>query len=106
MKSKDIKIEYFRSTGPGGQRKNKKETAVRVTHIPTGIRAIATESRYQARNREIALRRLEERIARAKRKRKKRIPTKVPQEVKERMIREKKHRSEKKRLRRNPPLDY
>jgi len=106
MKWKDVKIEYFRSRGPGGQRKDKKETAVRVTHIPTGIRAIATESRYQARNREIALRRLEERIAKAKLKKKKRIPTKVPKGVKERMLREKKHRSEKKRFRKKPPIDY
>ena len=96
---RDIRIEYYRSRGPGGQRKNKKETAVRIRHIPTGITAIATESRSQARNRQIALKRLNERLERLKRKKKRRIPTKISISAKERILKEKRLRSEKKKLR-------
>ncbi len=96
---RDIRIEYYRSRGPGGQRKNKKATAVRIRHIPTGITAIATESRSQARNRQLALKRLNERLERLKRKKKRRIPTKISISAKERILKEKRLRSEKKKLR-------
>lgn len=96
---RDIRIEYYRSRGPGGQRKNKKETAVRIRHIPTGITVIATESRSQARNRQVALKRLKERLERLKRKKKRRIPTKISTSAKERILKEKRLRSERKRLR-------
>ncbi len=98
-KIRDIRIEYYRSRGPGGQRKNKKETAVRIRHIPTGITAIATESRSQARNRQLALKRLNERLERLKRKKKRRIPTKISVSAKERILKKKRLRSEKKKLR-------
>ena len=98
-KIRDIRIEYYRSRGPGGQRKNKKETAVRIRHIPTGITAIATEFRSQARNRQLALKRLKERLERLKRKKKRRIPTKISVSAKGRILKEKRLRSEKKRLR-------
>jgi len=98
-KIRDIRIEYYRSRGPGGQRKNKKETAVRIRHIPTGITAIATESRSQARNRQLALKRLKERLERLKRKKKPRIPTKISASAKERILKEKRLRSERKKLR-------
>ncbi len=98
-KLKDIKIEYYRSSGPGGQRKNKKETAVRIRHIPTGITVIATEFRSQARNRALAVKRLKERLQRLKAKRKPRIPTKIPRAVREQILQEKKRRAEIKKLR-------
>jgi len=98
-KVKDIKIEYYRSRGPGGQRKNKKETAVRIRHIPTGITAIATEFRSQARNRALAVKRLKERLQRLKAKRKPRIPTKMPRAVREQILQEKKRKAEIKKLR-------
>jgi peptide chain release factor 2 len=52
---KEIIYSYSRSSGPGGQNVNKRETAVRVTHIPTGITAVADGERSQAQNREQAL---------------------------------------------------
>jgi len=98
-KFRDIRIEYYRSRGPGGQRKNKKETAVRIRHIPTGITVIATEFRSQARNRQLALERLRERLERLKKKKKPRIPTKISSWVRERLLKEKRLKSERKRLR-------
>ncbi|MCM8803884.1 MAG: hypothetical protein NC833_01350 [Candidatus Omnitrophica bacterium] len=47
MKNKDIKIYYYKSRGPGGQRKNKKLISVKVVHIPTGITAIGREFPFQ-----------------------------------------------------------
>ncbi len=51
----DIKIEFFRSSGPGGQNVNKVETAVRIYYLPTGLIVTSQESRSQQQNRERAL---------------------------------------------------
>lgn len=51
----DIKIEFSRSSGPGGQNVNKRETAVRVVHIPTGIAVHVETERSQEQNREKAI---------------------------------------------------
>jgi protein subunit release factor A len=55
--------ETFRGPGPGGQKRNKTSSAVRLTHERTGISVIAGESRSQQRNREVALKRLRHKIA-------------------------------------------
>ena len=51
----DLKIEFARSGGPGGQNVNKRETAVRVIHVPTGLTAHCDSERSQAQNREQAV---------------------------------------------------
>ncbi len=52
---KDLKIDFLRSGGPGGQNVNKRETAVRVTHIPTGLNVCVDGEREQNQNKEKAL---------------------------------------------------
>ena len=99
IKKDDIKISFYKSRGPGGQRKNKKETAVKITHIPTGITVRATEFRSQSKNRKLALKRLKEKIEKLNTPVKKRIPTKKPEKAKIKQIEEKRKRSEKKKLR-------
>ena len=52
---RDLKIEFSRSGGPGGQNVNKRETAVRLIHIPTNISVHSSEERSQEQNRERVL---------------------------------------------------
>ncbi len=55
LDEKDLKIEFSRSSGPGGQNVNKRETAVRIVHLPTGISAQSDGERTQEANKEKAL---------------------------------------------------
>jgi ribosome-associated protein len=55
-------VDVYTGGGPGGQHRNKTESAVRLTHPPTGVTVTATERRSQHENREVALERLRERL--------------------------------------------
>ena len=54
----DLKVDTYRASGAGGQHVNKTESAIRITHIPTGTVAESQESRHQHKNRDIAMQRL------------------------------------------------
>jgi protein subunit release factor A len=100
---KDLVITTYKSTGPGGQKKNKTESAVRIKHLPTGILVTASESRSQHANREKAMERLRERLAARLRRRKPRVPTRPGRAAVERRLAEKKKLSERKRERSHEP---
>ncbi|PIZ77406.1 MAG: peptide chain release factor 1 [Parcubacteria group bacterium CG_4_10_14_0_2_um_filter_7_35_8] len=55
IKQSDIKVDFFNASGPGGQNVNKRKTAVRVTHIPSGIIIVSRTERNQLQNKESAL---------------------------------------------------
>ncbi|MDO8499995.1 MAG: peptide chain release factor 1 [bacterium] len=68
IKPQDIKFEFFRVSGPGGQNVNKVETGVRITHLPTGVVVSSQETRSQQQNREHALKFLRTKLLDEKRR--------------------------------------
>ena len=95
----------YRSSGPGGQKKNKTESSVRVRHRPSGITRVATESRSQLRNRERALERVFEELARRARRPKPRRPTRPAAAAVERRLEGKRRAGARKHERGRPAED-
>jgi ribosome-associated protein len=94
---REVVIEVFRASGPGGQHVNRTESALRLTHPPSGVVVIAQDSPSQHRNREIAFERLLQRLERLNHVPKKRVPTRPTRGSKDRRIGAKKQRGVTKR---------
>jgi len=102
MNDKDIRIDYFRASGPGGQHRNKSETGVRLTHLPSGIVVTATESRSRHQNLRHAFARLEAKLAARNRIATPRVATRPGRAAVERRLEEKRRQSQRKRSRSLP----
>ncbi|MCX6096344.1 MAG: peptide chain release factor-like protein [Candidatus Bipolaricaulota bacterium] len=101
----ECEVGTFHSSGPGGQNVNKRETAVRIRHLPTGIVVVCQEDRSQLRNRQLALKRLREELAALSKPVRPRIPTPIPAGLRRRVATYKARRAERKNLRRKPDPD-
>ena len=102
---RECEVDTFRSSGPGGQHVNKTESAVRLTHMPSGVVVTCREERSQHRNKALCLEKLRERIEQLNHRPATRVPTRVPRSVKVRTLEEKTRRSHIKRLRSKPSND-
>lgn len=98
----ECEVETYRSSGPGGQNVNTRDTAVRLRHLPSGIVVTCQNERSQFRNKQIALRELRERLEELNRPKRRRIRTAVPGRVRSMIAQQKKRRALKKELRRKP----
>lgn len=102
---RDCDVETYRASGPGGQHRNKTESAVRMTHRPTGIVRVATEHRSQLRNRELALERIGKALEARRRRPKPRLATAPTKASQNRRLDVKRVIAAKKLTRRKPPLE-
>ena len=102
---RECEVETFRSSGPGGQHVNKTESAVRLTHVPSGIVVSSQQERSQHRNKVICLEKLRNKAAQLNHRPKKRVPTRIPRSAKKRTLEEKARRSRIKLLRTKPSRD-
>ncbi len=90
---REIEIDTYRASGPGGQHVNKTNSAIRFTHLPSGVVVIAQDSPSQFRNKEIAFERLIERLKKLNHVPKPRRATKPTRASQERRIEAKKTRA-------------
>jgi len=102
---RECEVDTFRSSGPGGQHVNKTESAVRLTHLPSGVVVTSQQERSQHRNKALCLQKLREKIARLNYRPPKRVPTRKSRSAKNRTLEEKARRSRIKQLRSKPSSD-
>ena len=98
--ARDCDVQVFRASGPGGQCVNTTDSAVRMTHLPSGLTVTSRESRSQFRNRQLCLQKLRRLFEAKARPPKVRHATKVPRRAKEARLADKRRRAETKAKRR------
>jgi ribosome-associated protein len=101
----ECRVETFAAGGPGGQHQNRTESAVRLVHLPTGIRVVAREERSQHRNRARAIERLREALVEHNRRPEPRRGTRIPRRERRKRLEEKRRKGQVKKLRRPPRPD-
>ena len=77
IRPEELKVEFYRASGPGGQYVNKRETSVRITHLPTGIVVSCQSERLQGENREKAIEMLLAKLYQLKEEEKKKEISKI-----------------------------
>lgn len=92
--ARECDVQVFRASGPGGQCVNTTDSAVRMTHLPSGATVVSRESRSQFRNRQLCLQKLRSLFERRAVPPKVRRATKAPRRAKERRLAEKRQRSQ------------
>ena len=98
-------MEFVRDSGPGGQHRNKRYTGVRLVHEPTGTVVMATESRSQASNREMAFERMAAKLVAMQHRPKRRKATRPTRGSVRRRLDNKRKHAGKKQGRKKPTLD-
>jgi len=101
----ECRVETFGAGGKGGQHQNRTESAVRLVHLPTGLRASSRNERSQHRNKALALQRLRRKLEKRNERLAPWFSTAVPEREKRQRLKEKRRRSKTKSLRRRPPSD-
>ncbi len=87
---REVSVDVYRASGPGGQHVNRTESAIRLTHAPSGVVVACQESPSQHRNRDIAFERLAQKLKRLNHVPRKRVATKPSRAAKRRRLETKK----------------
>ena len=103
---REVRVDTYRASGPGGQHLQRTESAVRLTHYPSGVVVTASDTRSQARNREIAFERLIHKLRLLNRVPKPRKPTRVSRRSLTARLTSKKRHAALKRLRSRGREEY